>query len=187
MKKIVLSLAIAAIAAAGNAASVKWRSGVIIGPDNMPAPAGSVTAYLWVVDAATYETFAANTTGAAMSEAVYGAFGGKLTEAYASAASADNGVDLIDDSKSYGPGDSAYAVLLYTYGTGDNFRYIGNAGMATINNYGSSPTSGKMAINLFGSVYSQPTAWSPAVTPEPTSALLLLLGTAALALKRKRA
>ena len=186
MKKLMIALAVAAMAVAGNAASVNWLSGTVLEPGGAVANK-SVTAYLWVIDAATYDTLAANTTGAAMSDAVYAAYGSKTGDAYASKTTSKKGAaDLIDDSKSYGAGDSAYGVLLYTYGTGDDLQYLGNVGKVTFES-AMDADSGFMSLNLQGSTSAAATAWSTAAVPEPTSGLLLLLGMAGLALKRKRA
>jgi len=185
MKKLMIALAAAAMAVCTNAASVTWKSGTVLDPNGDVANK-TVTAYLWVIDATTYDTFAANTTGKAMSDAVYAAYGSKTGDAYASDVTTKKGVrDLMDDSKSYGAGDSAYGVLLYTYGSGDDLQYMGNVGKVTFESAMDVDSLG-MTLNLLGTS-STPTAWSTAAVPEPTSGLLLLLGMAGLALKRKRA
>ena len=186
MKKLMIALATVAMSVVANAAAVTWQSGTILDPNGDTANK-SVTAYLWVIDAATYNTLSANTTGAAMSDAVYAAYGDKTGDAYTSATTSKKGVaNLIDDSKSYGESQSAYSVLLYTYGSGDDLQYMGNVGKVTFE----SPMdmdSEAMGSFLLGNTSAGATAWSTAAVPEPTSGLLLLLGMAGLALKRKRA
>ena len=121
-----------------------------------------------------------------MSDAVYAAYGSKTGDAYASDVTTKKGVrDLMDDSKSYGAGDSAYGVLLYTYGSGDDLQYMGNVGKVTFESAMDVDSLG-MTLNLLGTS-STPTAWSTAAVPEPTSGLLMLLGMAGLALRRRRA
>ena len=186
MKKLMIALAFAAAAAIGNAASVNWLSGTVLEPGGDVANK-SVTAYLWVIDATTYDALAANTTGSAMSDAVYAAYGSKTGDAYASKTTSKKGAaDLIDDSKSYGAGDSAYAALLYTYGSGDDLQYMGNVGKITFES-AMDMESANMTEFLLGKTTSSAPAWSTAAVPEPTSGLLMLLGLAGLALKRKRA
>ena len=186
MKKLMIALAVAAVAAIGNAASVNWLSGTVLDPNGDVANK-SVTAYLWVIDAATYDTFAANTTGKAMSDAVYAAYGTKTGDAYASGTTTKKGVrDLTDDSKAYAANDSAYGVILYTYGSGDDLQYMGNVGKVTFES-SMDVDSQNMSQFLLGNTTAGATAWSTASVPEPTSGLLLLLGMAGLALKRKRA
>ena len=186
MKKLMIALAVAVIAAIGNAASVNWQSGTVLEPGGAVANK-TVTAYLWVIDATTYDTLAANTTGSAMSEAVYAAYGSKTGDAYTSKTTSKKGAaDLTDDSKDYAASSSAYAAILYTYGTGDDLQYMGNVGKVTFES-AMDVDSGKMSVYLLGDTNKGSTAWSTAAVPEPTSGLLLLLGMAGLALKRKRA
>jgi len=185
MKKLMIALATVAMAVAANAASVMWMSGTVLDPNGAVANK-SVTAYLWVIDATTYDTYSGNATGSAMSDAVYAAYGSNLGSAYATGTTSKKGVvNLTDDSKTYGAGDSAYGVILYTYGSGDDIQYMGNVGKVTFESAMDAESAG-MSLNLLGTS-STPTAWSTAAVPEPTSGLLLLLGMAGLALKRKRA
>ena len=186
MKKLVIALAVAAMAVIGNAASVNWLSGTVLEPGGAVANK-SVTAYLWVIDAATYDTLSGNATGTAMSDAVYAAYGSNLGSAYTSKTTSKKGAaDLIDDSKSYGAGDSAYGVILYTYGTGDEMQYMGNVGKITFES-AMDMESAKMSEFLLGNTSAAAPAWSTAAVPEPTSGLLMLLGMAGLALRRRRA
>ena len=185
MKKLMLALAMVGLSIAANAAAVTWKSGTVLDPNGAVANK-SVTAYLWVIDADTYDTFAANTTGKAMSDAVYAAYGSKTGDAYASTTTTKKGLaDIMDDSKSYGTGDSAYGVILYTYGSGDDLQYMGNVGKVTFESAMDAESAG-MSLNLLGTS-STATAWSTASVPEPTSGLLMLLGMAGLALRRRRA
>ena len=185
MKKLMIAFATVAMAVAANAAAVTWMSGTVLDPNGNVANK-SVTAYLWVIDATTYDTLAANATGAAMSDAVYAAYGSKTGDAYATTTTTKKGAaNLLDDSKEYAAGNSAYAAILYTYGSGDDLQFMGNVGKVTFESAMNVESAG-MSLNLLGTS-STPTAWSTAAVPEPTSGLLLLLGMAGLALKRKRA
>ena len=193
MKKLMIALAVAAMAAIGNAASVNWGAGTVLEPGGATANK-SVTGYLFVLTADQYSalnTAYGKATGAnageKMANAVWDAYGTKLGEAYASGTTSKKGaLTLIDDSKSYGARDNAYAALIYTYGTGDEMKYIGNIGSVTFDSAMDVDMAG-MALNLFGDTSAGATAWTAAAVPEPTSGLLLLLGMAGLALKRKRA
>ena len=186
MKKLMIALATVALAVAANAAAVTWQSGTVLDPNGDVANK-TVTAYLWVIDATTYDTLAANTTGAAMSDAVYAAYGSKTGDAYLTKTTTKKGVaDLLDDSKDYGAGTSAYSAILYTYGSGDDIQYMGNVGKVTFES-AMNVESEAMGSFLLGNTTAGATAWSTAAVPEPTSGLLLLLGMAGLALKRKRA
>ena len=193
MKKLMIALAVAAVAVIGNAASVNWGAGTVTEPGGATANK-SVTGYLFVLTSAQYDTlnaaYAAGTSAVAgenMSKAVWDAYGSSLGDAYATGTTSKKGLlTLVDDSKSYGAGDSAYAALIYTYGSGDDLQYIGNIGKVTLE--GAMDAEGTdMATRLFGSSTGSATAWTAAAVPEPTSGLLLLLGMAGLGLKSKRA
>jgi len=186
MKKLMIALAVAAVAAIGNAASVNWGAGTVLEPGGATANK-SVTGYLFVLTSSQYDTLAVNTTGAAMSAAVWSAYGSNLGDAYATGTTSKKGLlTLVDDSKAYGANETAYAAIIYTYGTGDDLQYIGNVGKAEFTSSMDVDMAG-MALNLFGDSTKGATAWTAAAVPEPTSGLLLLLGMAGLALKRKRA
>ena len=186
MKKLMIALAVAAVAVIGNAAVVNWGAGTVTEPGGATANK-SVTGYLFVLTATQYDALSGNTTGKAMSDAVYAAYGSKLGEAYTSGTTNKKGsLTLTDDSKEYASGDSAYAAIIYTYGTGDAMQYIGNVGKVTLES--SMDTDGyNMSMYLFGDSSKGSTAWSTASVPEPTSGLLMLLGMAGLALRRRRA
>ena len=187
MKKLMIAIAVAAVAVIGNAASVNWDAGTVLEPSGAMA-SKSVTGYLFVIDAATYTALTAFATdGSSLSSAVWSSYGDKLSEAYASETTSKRGaLKLIDDSKAYNAGETAYAALIYTYGTGDSLQYIGNIGSAEFTS-AMDVDKAAMALNIFGDTTKGATAWSTAAVPEPTSGLLMLLGMAGLALKRKRA
>ena len=90
----------------------------------------------------------------------------------------------LKDTNTYSSGDSVYGVVIYTYTDatyGD--MYVANAGEMTF-----ASASNKSVNNLAntfggGSTVANNNTWQS--VPEPTSGLLLLLGMAGLALKRK--
>ena len=193
MKKLMIALAVAAVAAIGNAASVYWGAGTVLEPGGATANK-SVTGYLFVLTAdqysalnTAYGTAAGASAGEKMANTVWNAYGDKLGDAYASGTTSKKGaLTLTDDSKDYGTGNAAYAAIIYTYGTGDDLKYIGNIATASVESAMDVEMS-EMANHLFGDTSAAATAWTAAAVPEPTSGLLLLLGMAGLALKRKRA
>lgn len=184
MKKLMILAAAIVASVAANAAAITWGSGTVYLSDGTTkAGKGAVSAYLFLIDSTTYDTFAANTTGKAMSDAVYAAYGSNLSSANATGSSTAKGVANLADPTVYGNGDTAYAAILYV--EGDN--YMGNVGTYTLTSDLNYTVSG-MSTTIFGSeTGTTATAWSTAAVPEPTSGLLMLLGMAGLALRRRRA
>ena len=184
MKKLMILAAAVVATVAANAAQITGGSGTVYLADGTTkAGKDVVTAYLFLIDSTTYDTLAANTTGKAMSDAVYAAYGTSLASADANKATTAKGVANIADTTVYGNGDTAYAAILYI--DGDN--YMGNVATYTLTsdlNY----TVAGLSTTIFGSeTGTTATAWSTAAVPEPTSGLLMLLGMAGLALRRRRA
>lgn len=182
MKKLMILAAAVATSVMANAAAITWGSGTVTLADSTKAGKDAVTGYLFLIDATTYSALAANTTGTAMSDAVYAAYGASLGSADASKATTAKGIANIADPTVYANGDTAYAAILYV--EGDN--YMGNVATYTLTSDLNASVSG-LSLTLGGVDGAAATAWSTAAVPEPTSGLLLLLGMAGLALKRKRA
>lgn len=189
MKKLMIALAVTAMAVAANAASVIWGSDVISEPGGDVANK-SVTGYLFVLTADQYNTLnAAYATGTSttasenMNAAVWAAYGDKLSSANATGLTTKQGKRSLTDPNDYASGKTAYAALIYTYGTGDDMYYMANLGSAEFESSMDANVS-YMGTNLFGDSTGAATGWT--AVPEPTSGLLLFLGMAGLALKRKR-
>ena len=182
MKKLMILAAAVVATVAANAAAITWGSGTVYMADSSKAGKDAVTAYLFLVDSTTYDALAANTTGAALSDAVYAAYGSSLGTATANKTTTAKGIANITDPTVYGNGDTAYAAILYI--DGDN--YMGNVATYTLTS-DLNATVGDLSNIIGGNVAggSTPTAWSS--VPEPTSGLLMLLGMAGLALRRRRA
>lgn len=184
MKKLLLMLGAMATAIACNAAAAEWGSGSITLASGDAAAKGDVAGYLFLVDATTYGTYSSYTDGKALSDAVYAAYSGSLASASATKESTKKGVVTLVDPTEYSTGNTAYGIILYT--EGDN--YMGNYATYTFDS-SMDAVIDNLAVTIGGDVGggSNATAWSTAAVPEPTSGLLMLLGLAGLALKRKRA
>ena len=182
MKKLIIALAAAAIAAGVQAATVQWGSGTIYTPGaegaftTTKAAASSVSYYLWTMDAATY----ASTTIDGIA---------KLDKTTATANGKNNalgGTVIYQDKTHFDAGATVNWAILFTYTDGDSKEwYIANKGTGTVDDLGSQLSFGNLASS--SSSYATVGGWTAASVPEPTSGLLLLLGVAGLALKRKRA
>ena len=182
MKKLMI-LAVAVVASvAANAAAVSWNSGTIKLPSGANARA-TVAASLFIVDAATYATYAAYTDAAKLSDDIYAAYKGTAPTATKTSTTKSLANILYGD---YSAGDSVYAVLLYTTTENETAYCMGNYGSVTLES-AQNVDVGQLANVLGGNPTAGATAWSTAAVPEPTSGLLLLLGMAGLALRRRRA
>lgn len=195
MKKLMIIAAAAVMALTSNAATMKWGSGALTvpaGTANLAATYGA-SASLYIIDSATYTALTdaiAGMSGNDASKYIYNQFSKETASVKSSTFS--KGANTLTDTTVYGKGDTAYAVVIYTAFdskdkdalgnfTGDQY-YIANAGSWTFES-DTSKTMANMGTSLGGSGDS--ISWQ--AVPEPTSGLLLLLGVAGLALRRKRA
>ena len=184
MKKLMILAAVAVAALASNAAAMKWESGSMLLPDGSAASsANKPVAYLFLINATDYATYSA--MGAAdLSNALWAGYGSKLASADATKTATNKGVANLTDPTTYANGDTAYAAIIYTDTQSEKDYYMGNVATFTFESDMDGNVS-NLALKLGGT--GAATSWQTAAVPEPTSGLLLLLGMAGLALKRKRA
>ena len=184
-----IAAAVAVLGIAANAATMNWATcDAVQDPNgNYCGGEGYVTMYMFVIDSATY-TELTKGGAAGVSAAVWGAYGSRLASADGTYVDDGMGMFALADSTSYGSGNTAYAAIIMAYdeGKGEGItHYKGNVGSYTFE-ADADATIGNMDTVIFGhEVGTTALAWS--AVPEPTSGLLLLLGVAGLALKRKRA
>lgn len=185
MKKFLIIMAMVLIASAVNAASVSWSGvSVPIAPSkNTPT---SYTIYL--IDASTITKsqlsgeIAAGNFSNLTSWAVATTAGKVQSQSDAGVATSarwsETNLSVSDKYNTQNENHTFYTVII------DNS--LANAGSYLITNETttSNPATGNMAVN-FGTIEG---SWAPIKpVPEPTSGLLIMLGVAALALKRKKA
>lgn len=179
MKKLMFALIAAMVGIAASAATVNWSVNNVKGPEGSAGQAG------WLV-----EIYDAGVTYD-YAKAVKGDISAMWTGAtVAQSATVFKASDSVADGLANGTSKDIYMVLY----TGDS--------AATASNYIVSDTititansAGSAVGASFGAMTATTTAnkfrnatWAPgADTPEPTSGILLLLGMAGLALRRKRA
>lgn len=177
MKKIMIAMVVAIAAVSANAAIIKWNSGTVYNYAGTKANAGTsaVTAYLYSLTASEYASLSSKT--AADIYSVAGSSVGTLvTSQKTSALGAANISQNVTGGTSESPA-TYYGVVLYVDEISEGGPYVKSA-LQTV-------TFQDDGVSTLGNLATNAGSWTAA--PEPTSGLLLLLGMAGLALKRKRA
>ena len=196
MKKLIVILSVVALAIGANAATVTWTMTNVKGPTGT---ANSGTAYMFAYLSSATDATTASTIAAAIQSA-YKTDGNKSAgvTAYLSANSAyswtpstagtysdsSKDVDPVGDFGLTGGGKyNFYAVVFDTTEITDSSKFFVTQELANK----TVPTGSSNLGLLFGSQAGNSAAANWTAVPEPTSGLLMLLGMAGLALKRKRA
>ena len=204
MKKLMIAASLVCAAALSQAATVTWGSDAIYKPVDAKGTYGTATTdkvknaatgYLWEITGdnakAIWEAYAADTSKIyeEFAKEDHGALGTATKSAAANNATSKSSLTGATD---WAQGSTAYGLILYTYNDGTTDWYVANA--AKYDNMGTSPAT-VGALNTYEGGKIGTTAQGDAITgwtkvesiPEPTSGLLLLLGVAGLALRRRRA
>lgn len=177
MKKLLVAAAIVCAAALSQAATVNWGvSGVKDSEGNAPTAGWAVMAF--------YTELGAGST--AIENAIKAGTAGTLAfDTQALTVSMKKG--------KYGPADTNVAGITDTSKNYDfYFVVFNNADATKATEYAMVSAPNKEYSGLAGKFtatgdFSTSPAWQPAGVPEPTSGLLMLLGVAGLALRRRRA
>lgn len=198
MKKLIIAMFAIAAAVSANAAAVTWSSGALKTPTSAEGgwsgttiTSGSATGYFWVIDSlafdALYSADAATMQANVMAKYATQANGKvTVTDSSFKNPTAKTTVVTYKDDGGYGAGDTAYAAMIFVYTEGEQDYYIANVGKYEFASASNKTVAG-MATNVNSSGASIG-GWTAAESiPEPTSGLLLLLGMAGLALRRKQA
>jgi len=181
MKKLIIAAAVVCVAAMSQAASVYWGGAIatVDGTDTLPA--GTQAALLFSDSAfsgaaTTLDNWAVG--GAADN-------GGSVVNLYALSSGDSANWAFMGTYSKDGSVDGYYAVLVLN-DAGDSASYY-DIGSISGTTGASSPTDMQINPSWTSTEYLTSGGYTTAVAPEPTSGLMLLLGMAGLALRRRRA
>ena len=191
MKKLMMVIAVVGCAVATHAATVDWSFSQVVRTDKAYSDLTGYSAYLFTASA--WSTVENAVSGGALDSASFTGYSGSAAIQVATAATVktfSTGSSVIKSTQNLS-GDSYYIVLADLTNGGDVWA---KAVTATIYDETADPvpshTAGTWSITKVNTgAYlgtGNSTGWTVSV-PEPTSGLMLLLGIAGLALKRKRA
>ena len=185
MKKIVVAVAMFCVNLIANAGSVMWGSTTIYNASGAKVK-NTATMYVYILTDA--DAYAALTD-------VWATYGNDVKAGGSSATSKATSNNLTSKATANAPNGTAtanttyYAAIIATYGTGDDMKYYVEKATATTGDDGNGTY--QFGTGALDSAAAAAGAWKSAggssPVPEPTSGLLMLLGVAGLALKRKRA
>ena len=188
MKKLMILAAVAVAAVATQAATIKWSTGAIKLPGEGGAQTGStmssanVTRYYFALaEAITGDVFENYATWNSATSAY------DFNSTGSTAGTLSKGSATFTDPTSYTSGDTVYAaVILWNDANSDGKLNAGDYYLAKQDSYTLEADSGKtVALDMNAMTWTAVTA--PSDVPEPTSGLLVLLGVAGLALRRRHA
>ena len=184
MKKLMFMLAAVAMAASVHAASVSWSTVAMFDASGSGAKVkDTATVYVYLMDKTAYEgltdiwdTYGADVKAGGTTAANVG---GSTTGKYTNKATVPAPKDTAVANTTY------YAAIIATYGTGDSMMYYAEKASVTTGDDGNGAFT--MGGGHLDSATAAASAWTTASVPEPTSGLLMLVGLAGLALRRRRA
>ena len=200
MKKLIIGAVAVLAAVSVNAAAVTWQSGVVFGPSDSSgtisatstyklADSSTASMYLFIIAGDATHTAAEN-YAAVQSAGAYATYKDSLASATASSSTLSSSKFGDLTSTGHAASKTVYAAILFTYtdGTGKDW-YLENYATVDINSLGGDGSASNLARYIGGvKANGNLASWSSASSvPEPTSGLLMLVGLAGLALRRKRA
>ena len=197
MKKLLIAMAVVATAVVSQAATVTWGASAFKTPASAEggfsttAAKATVSGSLYILTQTQYNTFLASYNTDGNMKSVYDYFttgAGKDTEASRTGTSATF-TSALTMTTTADVDATVYAAVIYTttatFEEKDVDFYIANLGTGTVGSDAGITIANLGTAYLGGTSTASIGGWQ--TVPEPTSGLLLLLGVAGLALKRKRA
>jgi len=186
MKKLMIALGVIALTAVTQAASVKWNSGTVKAASNAEGVSGTANASSYTAYLYTFATLDAYNEAVATSvDKLYASYVGKESPVMTATAKPNGAANITQTGLDNGSTDNpitVYGMVIYvdtttaaSYDGVDAFVKVGfNTGTYQ-------DTTGLQ----FSNMGTQQANWT--AVPEPTSGILMLLGMAGLALRRRRA
>ena len=179
MKKIMIAVAAVMLGISANAATIQWSTTAVSASPDAAASAGWA---VYVMDASTFSAFSALDGDKV---AAYAADNALYTGATTAARGGAIAASITDGNFAANQTVSSYMVIFNNSSAADATYYAYTAtGSTTISEGGADSSIG---FGTFANATAATGGWQSTDVPEPTSGLLLLLGVAGLALKRKRA
>jgi len=192
MNKLMILATVAVAAVAAQSATIKWQTGTIKLPGEGGAQTGAtmsssnVNRYYFALTGAIAGDVFANYATWNSTESKY-----DFDSTGSAAGTLSKGNATFTDPASYSSGDTSYAaVILWNDANSDGKMNAGDYYLAKQDSYTLAADSGKtIALSMNEMTWTAIAAPGPGPdpSPEPTSGVLMLLGMAGLALRRKRA
>lgn len=185
MKKLMIVAAVVLCGVMAQASSVAWSLNNVVGKTGSALDAGSVYVFFVAGNSkADTSAWADITTKAALESALAGATYDYTVASGAAGNFSKAAMALTDVGVSPATKYSVYAVVLDTVGVTDDSNFFVTAASAASTTYTDASALTK-TYSLSATASATASNWQS--VPEPTSGMLMLLGLAGLALKRKRA
>ena len=179
MKKLILGVAIAFAAVMANAATYDWQMSFLVSPDGENPLVGTVYAFDSNAYAYSVISEALTTTG---TSALDSALGHNAIDG--DGVALVSGSDLTDNGAAVAPTASMYAIII---GEANDTAYFYSVGFDSVAITDAIVAGGAtFALDYVETGAIGGAGWTAVAVPEPTSGLLLVVGGALLALRRRR-